>query len=161
MNYYLLENGIITQSADFKFDDGCLETENGIVRDEMNGQLYLQSDYNALIATDDYKAKIAAKKEKEFFNNFIEISIGCLRKVPKGYSSLVEAMNGALNIVNIGGSLPAETLTIYPKPDFMTVDDIEKYLEENKFTNNAMTAKEFGTLYVEFMNAWNSQEHVS
>lgn len=109
--------------------------------------------------TDDYKAKNATKKEADFFNNFIEISIGCLRKVPKGYSNLVEAMNSTLSFVNISGSLPANLWTIYPKPDFKTVDDIEKYLEENSFKNKAMTQAEFGALYVEFMTAWNSQEH--
>ena len=109
--------------------------------------------------TIEYKEKIAKEKETKFFHEFIEISIGCLRKVPKGYSSIVEAMNSALNVIYINENLPAGVLTIYPKPDFATVDDVEKYLEENKFTNNAMTAKEFGTLYVEFMNKWNNQEH--
>lgn len=61
-NYYLLENGIITQSSNFKFDDNCLETEEDIVRDELSGKLYLQSDYNSLIATHDYKAKKTAQE---------------------------------------------------------------------------------------------------
>ena len=114
-----------------------------------------------ILETQDYKNKIATEKEKEFFNNFIEISIGCLRKSPKGYSSIVEAMNSALNVIYINQSLPAGALTIYPKPDFKTVDDVEKYLEENSYKNKAMTSKEFGALYVEFMNKWNSQEHIS
>jgi len=90
-------------------------------------QVIIQGDELVdITSTADYKAKIAAKKEADFFNNFIEISIGCLRKVPKGYSSLVEAMNSALSFVNISGSLPANLWTIYPKPDFKTVDDIAK-----------------------------------
>lgn len=60
--YYLLENGNITQSADFKFSENCLETQEEIVRDKLSGQLYLQSDYNNLIATDDYKAKVTAQE---------------------------------------------------------------------------------------------------
>ena len=111
--------------------------------------------------TEGYKAKIAKEKETNFFNNFIEISIGCLRKVPKGYSSIVEAMNSALNVVYISEELPEGILTIYPKPDFKSVDNIEEYLEKNSYKNKAMTPKEFGALYVEFMNAWNNQEHVS
>lgn len=110
--------------------------------------------------TQEYKGRVAAEKEIKFLNNFIEISIGWLRKTPKGYSSLVEAMNSALNVVYINENLPAGVLTIYPKPDFATVDDIEKYLEEHSYKNQAMAAKEFGALYVEFMNKWNSQEHV-
>ena len=108
----------------------------------------------------EYKDKVAAEKEVEFFNNFIEISIGWLRKTPKGYSNIVEAMNSALNVIYINENLPAGVLTIYPKPDFKTVDDIEKYLEENSYKNKEMKSEEFGKLYVEFMTAWNNQEHV-
>lgn len=111
--------------------------------------------------TTDYKNKIAAQKEANFLNNFIEISIGWLRKNPKGYSSIVEAMNSALNVVYINESLPAGALTIYPEPDFTTVDDVGEYLRTNSFKNQAMTSTEFGALFVEFMNKWNSQEHVS
>lgn len=110
--------------------------------------------------TDEYKTKIAKEKETRFFNDFIEISIGCLRKTPKGYSSIVEAMNSALNVVYINTKLPAGVLTIYPKPDFKQVDDIEKYLKENSFKNKEMKSEEFGKIYVEFMTKWNSQEHL-
>lgn len=61
-NYYLLENGIVTQSADFKFSEDCLETQEEIVRDELSGQLYLQNDYNILTETEDYKAEVSAKE---------------------------------------------------------------------------------------------------
>lgn len=113
-----------------------------------------------ITGTDEYKAKIAAVKEKYFNDNFIEISLGWLRKSPKGYSSIVEAMNSALNVVYINGELPAGIWTIYPKPDFATVGDVEAYLESNSFKNQAMKSEVFGTLYVEFMNKWNNQEHV-
>ena len=58
-NYYLIENGIITQSADWKFDNNCLETEEEIVR--YNGQLYLKSEYDLIIQSNDYKAKELAE----------------------------------------------------------------------------------------------------
>lgn len=57
-NYYLLENEIITQTANFKFDENCLETQEEIVRDELSGQLYLRSDYESLILTDEYNVKV-------------------------------------------------------------------------------------------------------
>ena len=59
-NYYLQDNGVITQSANFKFSDNCLETQEEIVRDELSGQLYLQSDYNNLIITQEYQTKVTA-----------------------------------------------------------------------------------------------------
>lgn len=52
-NYYLKENDIITQSANWKFDDNCLETEEEIVRYE--GQLMLASEYATLQNTSEYK----------------------------------------------------------------------------------------------------------
>lgn len=108
----------------------------------------------------EYKEKIAKEKEVQFLNQFIEISLGWLRKNPKGYSSIVEAMNSALNVVYINGKLPAGVWTLYPKPDFAAVDDVEKYLEENSFKNQEMQSEDFGKIYVEFMMAWNQQEHV-
>lgn len=59
-NYYLKENGIITQAASFKFDDNCLVIEEEIINCE--GQLMLESEYNAYINTEEYKLE---QKQKE------------------------------------------------------------------------------------------------
>lgn len=59
-NYYLLENGIITQSADWKFSEDCLETQEEIVQDELSGKLYFESDFDSLISTDEHKAEAFA-----------------------------------------------------------------------------------------------------
>ena len=61
-NYYLKENNIITQSANWKFDNNCLETEEDIVRYE--GQLMLKSEFEALSQTPEYIAE-QLKKAKE------------------------------------------------------------------------------------------------
>lgn len=63
-NYYLLENDAITQSANFKFDENCLETEEEIVREELSGQLYLKSKHEELVQTEAHKAQVA-EREKE------------------------------------------------------------------------------------------------
>lgn len=57
-NYYLTENGLITQSADWKFNENCLETQEEIVRDGLSGELFLKSNYDTLITTDNYKKKV-------------------------------------------------------------------------------------------------------
>lgn len=54
-NYYIKENNIIIQSANWKFDNNCLETEEEIVR--YNGQLMLASDYATLQQTPAYLAE--------------------------------------------------------------------------------------------------------
>lgn len=56
-NYYLLENGIITQSANFQFSESAIATEEEIVRDDLSGQLMLKSEHETLTQTDEYKAK--------------------------------------------------------------------------------------------------------
>ena len=62
-NYYLKENNIITQSANFKFDKNCLETEEKIVR--YDGQLMLASEYSTLQQTPEYIAEQLAKAKAD------------------------------------------------------------------------------------------------
>ena len=61
-NYYIKENDIITQSANWKFDKNCIETEEEIVR--YDGQLILASEYATLQQTPEYIAE-ELKKAKE------------------------------------------------------------------------------------------------
>ncbi len=62
MTFYLKENEVITQSANFKFNENCLETQEEIVRDKISGQLMLKSDYNKLISTEEHKKKVKAQE---------------------------------------------------------------------------------------------------
>lgn len=61
-NYYLLENGIITQSAKFQFSESAIATEEEIVREELSGQLMLKSELEMLEQTDEYKAKVSEQE---------------------------------------------------------------------------------------------------
>lgn len=90
-NYYLLENGKVTQSAEFKFDDNCLETDEKIVREELSGQLYLQSDYNNLIATEEYKTKLALReKESKIIELTSQIEKLDQKRIRAGFESTVK-----------------------------------------------------------------------
>jgi len=173
MKYYLNgfhENKIegAIEITDEKWIELLNKQSQGGVIQVIEGQIYCllhteqikNGQLTDISETQAYKDKIIQEKETLFFKNFIEISIGCLRKVPKGYSSIVEAMNSAFNIVSIGGGLPAGILTIYTKPNFATVEKAEEWLEQNSFKNEAMTIQQFGALYVEFQTAWNNQEHI-
>ena len=62
-NYYIKENDIITQSANWKFDKNCLETEEEIIR--YNGQLMLASEYAILQETPEYIAEQLAKAKAD------------------------------------------------------------------------------------------------
>lgn len=106
--------------------------------------------------------------EEHFLANFFEIPKvdgvfkgGYFRKQPKGYQSAVESINTTFNAVSVIGSLPANYLTFYSKPDFADETQCtEEWLIANQFKNEAMTIEQFNQFYVAFMTAWNTQEHV-
>ena len=82
------------------------------------------------------------------------------RKQPKGYSSAVESINTAFNIVNTIGTLPAGSLVFYQQPDFADETQCtEEWLVEHQVKSEEMAATEFGTFYAGFITAWNAQEH--
>ena len=99
--------------------------------------------------------------EKWFTSDFFEVpNFGWYRKRPKGYSSAVESLNTAFNIVAVIGSLPADTLIFYQEPDFTDPSTCtEEWLVEHQTKNPAMSAQEFGAFYASFITAWNTQEH--
>ena len=61
-NYYLLENGIITQAAKFQFSESAIATEEEIVRDGLSGQLMLKSEHEKFTQTEEYKAKVSEQE---------------------------------------------------------------------------------------------------
>ncbi len=120
-------------------------------------------DYFEIIETTKIiKEQSIASRTNNFFLDFFNIpDIGFFRKYPKGYSSAVEAMNSAFNLVSIIGNLPAGTLQFYKKPDFNVEEQCtEKWLVENSFKNKEMSASEFGQLYAKFLTTWNEKEHL-
>ena len=105
--------------------------------------------------------EIAAENKKNFTNTFFEIEgYGWFRKAPKGYSSAVEAMSAAFNMVSIVGYLPTNTLTFYAEPDFTEETQCtEEWLVTNSYKNDELSTTEFGELYAKFLEGWNKLEH--
>lgn len=105
--------------------------------------------------------EIAQIRENEFKSDFFEVpNSGWYRRKPKGYSSAVESLNTAFNAVSIMGQLPEGMLIFYQEPDFTNPEQCtEEWLIEHQIKSPAMTAQEFGQLYVNFMTAWNTSEH--
>lgn len=94
-NYYILENGIITQSANFKFDENCLETQQQIVRAN-NGQLMLQSDYNNYINTQQYKLKQfqdSIQYQHDAFDEFSSVINNQIKTLENLHAANVRAEN--------------------------------------------------------------------
>ncbi len=115
-----------------------------------------------LVLNPDWEQEQAEKRQAQFENTFFNIpSFGWFRKIPKGYSSAVESLNTAFNIVAVLGNLPADTLIFYVAPDFTDPEQCtEEWLIAHQTKNQQMSAQEFGVFYAEFITAWNNQEHI-
>ena len=134
---------------------------------KIDGSLYKFEDKPDGIA---YEAKIVDGQpewvwsselaEKDFYFKFIKIGDNCYRKMPSGYSSLVEAFNTMKVIVDLQGNLPVDTLTMYPEPDFANPEQCaEEWLVANNYKNEELTQEQFNQLYVAVVTAWNIKEH--
>ena len=113
------------------------------------------------LTAEEAEQEAEEQREAEFKNKFFEIpNFGWFRKQPKGYSSAVESLNTAFNAVTILQKLPANMLIFYQEPDFTKPEECtEEWLIEHQIFNPEMSVQEFGTFYMAFMTAWNTQEH--
>ena len=105
----------------------------------------------------------AIKRQEVFLQDFFKVEgYGYYRRQPKGYQSAVESMNVLFNIANVTKGLQAGLIIFYPEPDFYDASQCtEEWLVEHQIVKPAMTLEEFLQLYVAFMTAWNTQEHVN
>lgn len=108
-------------------------------------------------------APTAEDRQREFESEFFNVQgYGWYRRVPKGYSSAVESMNTLFNVANIAQGIQAGLIIFYPTPDFDIPEQCtEEWLVEHQIVMPAMTKEEFMQLYVVFMTAWNTEEHVN
>lgn len=136
---------------------------NFIVEQNHQNGYEIRETETALEAWGYTEEEIASQREISFKQDFFLIpSYGWFRKVPKGYSSAVESLNTAFNAVTMLGNLPANTLIFYTAPDFTKPEECtEEWLIAHQTKNAQMNAQEFGQFYVDFMTAWNNQEHVN
>lgn len=117
---------------------------------------------NEFVFEDEVKGELVQERENLFKKDFFNIEgYGWYRKIPKGYTSAVESINTAFNIVTVVGILPKGSLIFYTKPDFTDEKQCtEEWLIENQIKSDEMTATEFGKFYAAFVTAWNTQEHL-
>lgn len=102
-------------------------------------------------------------RQREFLKDFFKVEgFGYYRRQPKGYQSAVESMNVLFNIANVSQGLQAGLIIFYQEPDFSKPEECtEEWLVGHQIIMPAMTLQEFMQLYVAFMTAWNTEEHVS
>ena len=163
MSYKLEKPYTETEYADFVVEHNH---NNGLKIEETDTAVFaLEKDEiikdGEVVKNENYAELQATLREATFKAQFFEIGDwGWFRKVPKGYSSAVEAMSAAFNMVTILGHLPANTLTFYAAPDFADENECtETWLIDNSIKNSELSAADFGALYTQFLQAWNEIEH--
>lgn len=165
MTYYAnIENNQINGTSELNNSKFCTENYFQIeVTEEIynNIEKYIYSD-GEIVINPNYEQEQAQARENLFKKDFFNIEgYGYFRKQPKGYTSAVESINTAFNIVTVVGILPKGSLIFYTKPDFTDETQCtEEWLIENQIKSEEMSATEFGKFYASFVTAWNTQEHL-
>ena len=154
------QNGKIKFYTEKQLDDVVYNIDESVETDKEYVYDVELEEY--ILKNSDWAQSQAAKREKDFKEQFFEIEgYGWFRKTPKGYSSAVEAMSAAFNMVSIVGCLPANTLTFYVEPDFTDETQCtEEWLVTNSYKNEELSTTAFGRLYARFLEAWNKLEHI-
>lgn len=168
MYYFFVEDNKINGKGQ------CRQIDEGVLNFEVPKEMY-EDDIEKFIYKDgqivlnpNYEQEIAAKRKKAFLQDFFKVPSALndqdlyYRKSPKGYSSAVESINTAFNIVATLGNLPTGSLIFYEEPDFTKEEECtEEWLVNHQVKNEVMTPTEFGSFYAKFITSWNSQEHES
>lgn len=133
-----------------------------VEQNHRNGYMIKETD-SALEAWGYTEEELAKQRKATFLESFFKVgNYGYYRRQPKGYQSAVESMNVLFNIANVTQGLQAGLIIFYEEPDFTKPEECtEEWLVEHQIVMPAMTLQEFLALYVEFMTAWNTEEHVS
>ena len=164
MNYYIQQDEKIVL-----FDENLERLQNTIAIMPQYQGLEIQETEreiielnNEFVFEDEVKGELVQERENLFKKDFFNIEgYGWYRKTPKGYTSAVESINTAFNIVTVVGILPKGSLIFYTKPDFTDETQCtEEWLIENQIKSDEMTATKFGKFYAAFVTAWNKQEHL-
>ena len=122
-----------------------------------------QEDYEFINGKYVTSTEASELREQEFLKDFFKVEgFGYYRRQPKGYQSAVESMNVLFNIANVSQGIQEGLIIFYQEPDFTKPEECtEEWLIEHQIIMPAMTLQEFMQLYVAFMTAWNTEEHVS
>lgn len=162
MLYYRIKDNRLYDYANYSYDNDCLQTDI-ITQEELSehpNKVIVQD--GVLVLNPNYEDEETAKREANFKTQFFEVeNYGWYRRVPKGYGSAVESMNVLFNIASVSQGIQAGLIIFYETPDFSDPEQCtEEWLVQHQIVMPAMTLQEFMQLYIAFMTAWNTQEHI-
>lgn len=162
MLYYRIKDGKLCDYASYEYALDCLVTDI-ITQEELDkypNKVIVQD--GELVLNPNYEDEQTAKREANFKTQFFEVkNYGWYRRIPKGYGSAVESMNVLFNIASVSQGIQAGLIIFYETPDFSDPEQCtEEWLVQHQIVMPAMTLQEFMQLYIAFMTAWNTQEHI-
>lgn len=130
---------------------------------EETDQEYVLSGEEYVLKDSEWEEEQAQLREENFKSQFFEIQgYNWYRKQPKGYTSALESLNVAYNMITSGAiqELPSGTFIFYPQPDFTKPEQCtEEWLIANQILSEAMNAQQFIQFYAQFVVAWNTEMH--
>ena len=146
----------------------CRQLTQGVVNYEITEEIFNNIDKyvwngEAVVLDPDYEQKQADEREANFKAEFFQVgNFGFYRKKPKGYTSALESLSVAYNMITSGAiqQLPAGTFIFYPEPDYTKPEECtEEWLVAHHILSEAMTAQQFVQFYAAFVTAWNTEMH--
>lgn len=113
----------------------------------------------------DWEDKQTAKREQDFYNNFLATSLGNYRLKPKGYANAQQSIDTINNIVMAMGGLNetiAQMVIFYDTPDFTKEEECtEEWLVAHQHHPETMTLQQWTQFYIEFTTLYARKQYQS
>lgn len=110
-----------------------------------------------------YEEKQTAKRREDFYNNFLETSLGNYRLKPKGYANAQQSIDTVNNIVMAFGGLTeqvAQMVIFYQTPDFSKPEECtEDWLVAHQYNPEPMTREQWLQFYVDFTTRYATHQY--
>ena len=122
-----------------------------------------QDDKIKFYTNQEWEEKQTAKREEDFYNNFLSTSLGNYRLKPKGYANAQQSIDTINNIVMAFGGLTeqvAQMVIFYQTPDFTKPEECtEDWLVAHQYNPEPMTREQWLQYYVEFTTKYAAAQY--
>lgn len=138
---YALDDSVYTED-EYVLNDDCTE--------------YVKKDA-------EWEEQQIAKRQADFYDNFLATSLGNYRLKPKGYANAQQSIDTINNIVMAFGGLTeqvAQMVIFYQTPDFTKPEECtEDWLVAHQYNPEPMTREQWLQYYVEFTQKYAAAQY--
>lgn len=132
--------------------------------EETDDEYVLSDDLTEYVPKDEaWEAEQSAKRQREFYSNFLETSLGNYRLQPKGYANAQQSIDTVNNIVMAFGGLTeqvAQMVIFYETPDFSKEEECtEEWLINHQYNPEPMAREQWLQFYVDFTTRYATHQY--